>query len=261
MAGNDDRWQVEKLTESNWTTWKIQIKHALIARKLWSIVNGSEKLADNASADTKNEFSDKKQKAAACLVLSISKELLHLISTCDEDPGQIWTILSNRFDRNTAANKLFLKKRLFRLQMHEGTPVQEHFRHMKELTDKLASINAIVSEDDQMVILLSSLPESYRNLSTALETRGEDLTLSMVQQALINEEMKRLEIQELTQATTSESALRAEKNWKGRRVTCFACGKEGHISRDCDSELKFSKWRRDANKHKAKTAGHDESDD
>jgi hypothetical protein len=107
----------------------------LIARKLWSIINGSEKLitlADNASADTKNEFGEKKQKATACFVLSISKELLHLVSPCDEDPmtcdGQIYTILSNRFNRYTAANESFLKKHLFRLQMHKGTPVQEHFR-------------------------------------------------------------------------------------------------------------------------------------
>uniref|UniRef100_A0A1I8GBN5 RNB domain-containing protein n=1 Tax=Macrostomum lignano TaxID=282301 RepID=A0A1I8GBN5_9PLAT len=76
--------------------------------------------------------------------------------------------------------------------MTDGTPVQEHIRCLKELTDKLASINAAVSDEDQVVILLSSLPDSYSHLVTALETRKEEeLTLLTVQQALLNEEMKR----------------------------------------------------------------------
>ena len=39
--------------------------------------------------------------------------------------------------------------------------------------------------------ILISLPESYSSLVTALETKGDDLTLEFVKQALISEEQKR----------------------------------------------------------------------
>jgi len=62
---------------------------------------------------------------------------------------------------------------------------------MKELTDKLAAIGAPISEEDQVVTVLGSLPPSYATLVTALEARVDDVSLKFVQQALIHEEQKR----------------------------------------------------------------------
>ena len=61
---------------------------------------------------------------------------------------------------------------------------------MKEITDKLAAIGAPISEEDQVVTLLGSLPPSYSTLVTALEARVDDVTLNFVQQALIHKEQK-----------------------------------------------------------------------
>ena len=62
---------------------------------------------------------------------------------------------------------------------------------MKKITDKLASIGALISEEDQVVTLLGSLPQGYSTLVTTLEARADrDLRLAHVQQALIHEEIK-----------------------------------------------------------------------
>ena len=71
--------------------------------------------------------------------------------------------------------------------MKEGTPIDIHLKDMKELTDKLAFISAPIAEEDQVVTLLGSLPQS---IVTALETCGEDSTLDFVQESLINHERK-----------------------------------------------------------------------
>ena len=42
-------------------------------------------------------------------------------------------------------------------------------KHMKELTDKLVAIGAPISEEDTVVTLLGSIPESYSTLVTILE--------------------------------------------------------------------------------------------
>ena len=61
---------------------------------------------------------------------------------------------------------------------------------MKEITDKLAAIGALISEEDQVMRLLGSLLCSYATLVTALEARVDDIQLSHVQQAFIHEEQK-----------------------------------------------------------------------
>ena len=75
--------------------------------------------------------------------------------------------------------------------MKEGTSMEARLKQMKEITDQLAAIGAPISNEDQVVTLLGSLPRSYSTLMTALEARGDDLTLRFVQQALIQEEQKR----------------------------------------------------------------------
>eukprot|EP00731_Ephydatia_muelleri_P037673 Em0533g3a len=73
--------------------------------------------------------------------------------------------------------------------MKEGSSIEAHIKAMKELTDKLAAIKAPISEEDQVVTLLGSLPSSYSTLVTALEAR-DAVSLSYVQQALIQEEQR-----------------------------------------------------------------------
>ena len=176
-----DRWTLTKLDGDNWSTWKFQVKHFMLAKGLWKYVEGT---VDSGASETD------KQRAFSYLVMSIAPSQLYLITTCDS-PQEAWEILTSHFDRNTLANKLFLKKQYFRCEMREGESVVNHIKRMKELSDKLASIGSAISEEDQMVTLLGSLPASYSSLVTALEARVENVDLKFVQQALLNEEQKR----------------------------------------------------------------------
>ena len=64
--------------------------------------------------------------------------------------------------------------------MKPGTSIEVHIKNMEELTDKLAAINAPITEEDQVVTLLGILPPSYFTLVTALEAR-DAVSLSYVQ--------------------------------------------------------------------------------
>jgi len=39
-----DKWSIDKLDSLNWMTWKFQMKHLLLARGLWELVDGTEVL-------------------------------------------------------------------------------------------------------------------------------------------------------------------------------------------------------------------------
>ena len=68
------------------------------------------------------------------------------------------------------------------MEMKDGTSMETHIKNIKELTDRLAAINAPIAEEDQVVTLLGSLPPSYSTLVTALEAR-DVISLSYVQQS------------------------------------------------------------------------------
>ena len=55
------------------------------------------------------------------------------------------------------------------MEMKEGTTIEYHLKQMKELSDQLAAIGAPITEEDQVVTLLGSLPRSFSTLVTALE--------------------------------------------------------------------------------------------
>lgn len=125
------------------------------------------------------------------LVLNVSTPQLYLITNC-KTPKEAWEMLKAQFERDTVANKLFLKKKYFRCEMKEGEHLNDHLKRMKELTDQLGAIGSVIEEEDQIVTFLGSLPPSYATVVTALETKMDSLTLQFVQQALINEEQKRV---------------------------------------------------------------------
>ena len=122
--------------------------------------------------------------------------------------------------------------------MRERTLIEDHLKQMKELTDKLAAVGAPISEEDQVVTLLGSLPTSYSALVTALEARsGGDISLSYVQQALIHEKQKRNGQSYGSKGETALFGASNEFQYK-KKVKCFNCKRFGHCIKNCPSLIK-----------------------
>jgi len=51
-----DRWSIDKLDSLNWMTWKFQIKHLLLVRGLWGLVEGMEVLQEEANCPANSGF-------------------------------------------------------------------------------------------------------------------------------------------------------------------------------------------------------------
>ena len=244
MISEVDKWMIDKLDSSTWMTWKFQIKHLLLAKELWGFIDGTEVLQENASAQQRADYNKRSQKAFSTIVMSISSSQLYLITSC-EDAARAWTALRNHFERDTLVNKLMLKKQYFRMGMKDGTSMEAHIKNMKELTDRLAAINAPIAEEDQVVNLLGSLLPSYSTLVTALEAR-DVISLSYVQQSLIREEQRIKESNTLhtssdTMSGTGKALIGKHEYQTSKRYqykkTCYFCGESGHFFKDCTKSL------------------------
>ena len=99
---------------------------------------------------------------------SVQPSLIYLIGD-PEDPSEVWQKLESQFQKRTWANKLQLRRKRFSLRLKEGDSVQEHIKAVTEIFDGLSVIGDPISDEDRVVHLLASLPESYNVLVTALK--------------------------------------------------------------------------------------------
>ena len=89
---------VVPLNCSNYPTWKIQCKMALMKDGLWKIVIGE--VAPTGGASELAKFATRRDRALATIVLSVDTSLLYIISD-PQDPVAVWTKLGNQFEKKT----------------------------------------------------------------------------------------------------------------------------------------------------------------
>ena len=218
------------LNSSNYSTWKIQCRMALIKEGLWRIVSGEENPPEGV--DEQARYAQRKDKALATIVLAVDTSLLYLLGADPKDPKVVWKALADQFQRNTWANKLELKRKLFSLRLAEDGSVQNHIKSLTEIFDALSVIDEPVKEEDRVVYLLASLPECYNVLVTALEASPKVPELSIVTERLLHEEKK---IKSRVTESSNEEALAARL----KRFRCHFCHKVGHFKRDCEEFAKL----------------------
>ncbi len=139
--------------------------------------------------------------------------------------------------------------------------MQAHINHIKMIADQLTDVDDEVAEKDLVYILLSSVPDTYHNLITTIETLSEEkLSWEYVTDRLLHEFERRKESR--GKKSSTDSALFAgnlppwkknqqKKGGKGYSEQgktdkkCFHCHEKGHIKRDCP-KLKEEKDTEDA---------------
>jgi len=222
-SGTSNTRVITPLDGSNYPTWKIQCQMGLMKDGLWGIVNESETRPGADDADGIERFDKKWDKALAIIVLSIDPTLLYMIGD-PTSPVDVWKKLRDQFQRKTWANKLRLRRKLYSLKLSDGESIQMHIRIMTETFNELSVVGDAITDEDRVVHLLASLPDSYAVLVTALEACPEVPSWEAVTERLLHEERKLSEKEEYT-----DKAMAATRF--GPR--CYRCNEIGHLKREC----------------------------
>ena len=196
-------------------------------------------------------FDRRKDKALAIVVLAVHPSVLYLLNdpTC---PVEVWKKLEDQFQPKTWSNKLHLWRKLYGLKLIPGTSVQEHCKQMIEIFNELAVLDDPVSEEDRVMHLLASLPESYDVLVTALEANKTVPNMETVIERLTHEERRQNErCQSGSEVGLFSRYKKPHRKGQGQGTQkgqgqgqgpmCYKCKGFGHIRKNCPQLRKGNK--------------------
>eukprot|EP00794_Sanderia_malayensis_P014955 gene14955-biopygen12465 len=237
----------------------------LIAKDLWEIVQGTEVLRSGATADQQRIFRKRENIALATVCLSVDTSLQIYVRSATSSK-EAWDNLQKHFEQKTLSQKIFYRRKLYSAKMAKGAKMIDHVNYLKTLAEHLEAVDDAIVEKDLVIILISSLPEEYNYLITALETIAEDkLTWDYVRDRLIHEFEKLHGEEQCGSGTTNvpdmknkieDNALFIKRGTdkgnpsNGRTFLCHYCKKPGHFARNCykkKSDLKGKSGHASAN--------------
>lgn len=175
----------------------------------------------------------RKQQDAKCKSI-----LIHKIADSHLDfikgkttPKEIWSTLERLFEKKGVAGIFYLLKQMSVMRYDENRPLEEHIVAFEKNVRDLESAGVKFDEKVTVFNLLQSMPKSYGQLITVLETLPvEQCSLEFVKTRLLSEGVKR----QLGEVQSESGTAFAGKG--GKFVfTCHACGKPGHKRADCPS--------------------------
>ena len=109
--------------------------------------------------------------ASVCLSVATSEQIYVRSAG---NAKEAWENLESHFQKKSLSRKIFYRRKLYSARMEEGTSMIDHVNYIKSLSEHLEAVDDAVAEKDLVIILISSLPEKYNSLITALETIAED---------------------------------------------------------------------------------------
>lgn len=90
-----------------------------------------------------------------------------------------------------ATNKVFLMKKLYNINMKEGSCIVENLNEFNVITSKVAFVKITVDDEIRVIMIMCSMPYSWENLIVVINTSAAEWTLKFdnVSSHLMNEEL------------------------------------------------------------------------
>jgi hypothetical protein len=190
--------------------------------KCFDILN-EPKPEDDERSDAWNE-----KAATALYIISLSVTPIHHIYIQDCTNGyDAWNILTKLYEKPSQAKRVKLKRAFYTCQHNTSHPVAAFIESILSLANQLRGIGVKLDDDDLIDCILFNLNDAWSNISGSLIT-AESLTLEQTMNAILDEGQRR-------ENTLNEVANQVQTKWKGKplHMACYACGKTGHLQRDC----------------------------
>ena len=179
------------------------------------------------------------EKARSAIILSLGDKVLRKVSK-EKTAAGVWSKLESLYMMKSLVNRLYLKQALYFFKMQEDKSIDEQLDVFNKLILDLENIDVTIDDEDQALLLLSSLPKSYNNFKDTFLYGRESLTLDEVQAALNSKELNHknedkgstvaegLNVRGRPDKREFKPRSKSRSKSKGK-IKCYHCHKEGHI--------------------------------
>jgi len=107
-----------------------------------------------------------------CLAPHVLQEVLDKTTAVDH-----WVCLEELYIAKSLANMIHLKERLYTFRMVEGTPVKKHLNEFNSILIDLKSLDVKIEDEDKAILLVVSLPLSYKHFKEIMLYRNSNTIL------------------------------------------------------------------------------------
>ncbi|CAD6227288.1 GSCOCG00006076001-RA-CDS [Cotesia congregata] len=260
--------KIDPLTADNYDTWKVHMRAILKKNYLWEYVSGETPRPGVAELDKLREWKKMDGKAESDTLLAISASELRPYAGLGSSKA-VWDKLKENFESRGATRISTLLKKCINTKMDEGADVRKHVTEFCETAKKLKETDIDIPDQMLVMLLLSSLPESYAVFKETIESRDELPKLDALMVKLFDRQEGKM-----MDAANGQGALYS-KNYKTQhdfskkprhgqerreKIVCHSCGKEGHIARKCRTTLQpKNKYKPRANQSESPSEKHENS--
>ncbi|KAF3635341.1 hypothetical protein FXO38_08304 [Capsicum annuum] len=161
-------------------------------------------------------------------------------------------------------NRLYLKQKLYTFRMIEGTSILSHLDDFDSILMDLSNIDAEVNDEDQAVLLLISLSQSFKHIRDTMLYGKDNISYKEIKSILKTKEQIDRGITGESSAAHGEGLfVRGRSNKKEsnsersqsrlkskpRNVVCKYCHKKGHLIFECYKLKNKEKRKENKNEH------------
>ncbi|KAL5791041.1 hypothetical protein ACOSQ2_005929 [Xanthoceras sorbifolium] len=220
------KFDIEKFDRNmSFTMWQVKMCAILIHNGLHQALLGKDKLPNTIDEAKKQEMDDK---ALASIQLCLSNEVLREVM------------------QEKTAKDLWDKLESF---MAECASIKSHIDEFSTILMDLENMEISYDDEDQALMLLRSLPPSYKHFRDTLIYSRQTLKLKVIKASLFSKDLidkelgtsrndspaEGLLVRGRTPVKSSFSNQRSRSRSKSRHenLTCNYCKKKGHIKSEC----------------------------
>ncbi|KAJ0086611.1 hypothetical protein Patl1_07274 [Pistacia atlantica] len=263
--GGNTQYGMEKLVgNNNYKYWRMCMEAYLQGQNLWELVIGADAGIPTdipEHAESRRKWKIKCGKTLFALRTSISKEFIDHVRDVSS-PKEVWDTLEKLCTKKNTARLQLLENELAMLKQG-GMSISEYFLRVKSIYAEISKID----EDDKISearlrrYLVGGLRKEHGPFVTSIQGWSQQPSIEELENLLSNQEALAKQMAKnfesdavlfskgkLNKKNTSawnktkeedSSAEKGGNSQSKKSITCFRCGKTGHIKRNC--RVKISK--------------------